>query len=695
MLWLLFGGFTLVNGLLAFFPLPLAWRAALGSVELAFSLAMVLGWAGLSFPKQLWEEELVSFPPTWILFLLLLTTAYLRFTHLTTLSQWPLTDEAKSGYFAMQLATQGWGSARLLYDFSQLPPLYTWMEGVFFKVFGVSLFSLWCLPALLSLLTVPAFYLAARAFFSRSFALILAGLMAFGFWPLYAGRFSHPGVLLLLWECLAVWLAGKLKTKNSHRAFAVIPPGFYLGLWTGAGFYTFTSWPGAALALALWVFFFHRRALTAFLGGMILVYLPLGVAGFQNSYGGYIRHVWGFHSGEAWVPQILRCFWDFCAFFWESPVPENLFAYKPFWGGYLNPLWGACFFLGTIVFSRMASAPWVKFGSLAFILLYLPGFLTGGVEMFRVIPILPLLLAGAALGLSALLSGLKRTWRWPALGLFFLLSLGMDGYHLFGVYQNVWAHPKDNWFGSKSLDRLRAYGLLEDWRKKWGPGLILCDLVPDLYDQSLPLATFSFNAVENPGLDPAQARWAAVFTNVNYRDCLEKRFPQAQWAWLAPDMGWSDGGGMLAFIPLPCPSTEALGRLVAADQAMRELVPAVFDNRDYRSRQPVMEKLASLYPLFENDPYLESCFWEKIADNAYGDGNYDAQMAALRQAVEKGCPAAHLYNDLGALYFRRSRFKEARQNFKEALICPGAHTSAAAGLEMLDEAEKTGQLPKD
>lgn len=686
-LWPLLGAFTLVNALLAFAPLPFPWKAVLAFIGIGIPLAVLLGRRKDLAVQPLWQEELFSSPPVWVLFLFILAAACFRFIHLTTLSLWPLTDEAKSAYFAMQLASQGWGSARLLYDFSQLPPLYIWLEGLFFKCSGVSLFSLWCFPAILSLAVVPVFYGAARSYFSKSFALFLAGLMAFGFWPLYVGRFSHQGGLLLLWECLVFWLAGKLETFNSS--------GFLLGLLAGAGFYTFTSWPSVALVLTLWVLFFHWRAFLSFLAGMFLIYLPLGMAWLQRGYGGYIHYVGRFHSGGAWGSQILMGFWDLCAFFWKSCVPENLFAYKPFWGGYLNPLWGACLFLGILIFLRQASGTQIKFWSFAVLLFYLPGFLTGGVEMFRILPILPPLLAGVALGLSSLLSSLKRSWRWPVLGLFLLLSLGMDGYHLLGAYAGVWTHPKDNWFGSKSLDRLRAYGILEDLHKKAGPGWVLSELVPDLYDQSLSIATYEFNVGENPKLDPAQAQWAALLINCNYEPFLSKDFPQARWIRLTPDMGWPDGGLMLGLIPLPCSNPALLERLIQANQASHGLVPFVFDNRDYLSRQPVVEKLGSFYPLFKGDPFLESCFWEKIADNAYGDRDYEAQVAALRQAVEKGCPTAHLYNNLGALYFRHGRFKEARGAFGKALHCKVNDTSAADGLALLEKTEKTGQLPKD
>jgi hypothetical protein len=391
----------------------------------------------------------------------------------------------------------------------------------------------------------------------------------------------------------------------------------------------------------------------------------------------------------------MRGFWDFSAFFWKSLVPPNLFAYKPFWGGYLNPLLGACFFLGATLFLRQGSGAWVRFWILSFLVFYLPGFLTGGVEMFRVLPILPLLLAGAALGLSALLGSLKAPWRWPAFALFAVLSMGMDGHQLFGVYQGLWTNPHDNWYASKSVDRLRAFHLLEDLQKNSGPGLVLSDLVPDLYDQSLSIAAYEFNSAKNPGLNGSPPHWAAVLANIHYQPCLAKDFPEARWIPLTLDMGWPDGGLMLGVIPLPCAHPARLIRLIEADQACQGLVPLVFDNRDYKSRLPVVNRLYSLYPLFKGDRFLESCFWEKIAENAYADRDYEGQVVALGKAVEKGCPTAHLYNDLGTLYLRRNHFKEARQAFEKAVHCKPNYTSAALGLRMLDGVQKTGLKPKD
>ncbi len=721
-LWFFFGLFCLANGLLAYFNLSPTGEKGLWVFGLVVPGA-VAAWfysRPSSRVRPVFEEEFLPSVPPWFFLLLLLAAAFFRFIDLTRLSQWPLTDEAKSGYFSMQFAAQG--KIRLLYDFSQLPPFYIWLQGLFFRVFGVSLDSLWALPALLSLLAAAASYPAARVFFSRSLSLAFFFLAAFSFWPLYVGRFSHPGCLLLLWEWLVLWLlAAFLKSPGGPRAPRAA---LGLGLLTGAGFYTFTSWPSLALVATLsllgscWAGRWgipgekHPRTSRAsegyahpptgsgrwkpfflFLGGMVLVLLPLAGAWLSQGYGGYIRHVWMFNLKEPWLPQLAWAFRDVGAFFWKSRLPSNLFAYKPFWGGYLNPLLGALCFIGALEMARLRSHPLARFWFLALPVLYLPGFLTGGVEMFRVLPLLPFLLAGAAVGAAVLLSALPAARR-PLVGVLLLLvSVGLDSHHLFGVYGSVWSHPGDNWFASKSLDRLRAYSILKKAAEKEGPGIILTRLVPDLYDQSLPLATDGFNAEENGGA--VQARWAALLINVHYQPYLQKEVPGGRWFWLAPDIDQPQGGLLLGLFPLPSAHPDVLRRWVRADRAMAGLVAPTFDFRDYKSRRPILQKLGELYPLFQGDRFLEACYWEKIAENNYGDLDYAAQIHALREAIVKGLPAAHLYNGLGSLYFRRHHLREARQAFGEALRCQPNHTSAAAGLEMLEKMEKTGQLPED
>jgi tetratricopeptide (TPR) repeat protein len=185
----------------------------------------------------------------------------------------------------------------------------------------------------------------------------------------------------------------------------------------------------------------------------------------------------------------------------------------------------------------------------------------------------------------------------------------------------------------------------------------------------------------------------ALLTNIHYQPYLNQVFPEGRGIWLAPDMGKPDGGFMLEIIPLPSSQPEVLQHWIQAGRAFHGLAGEVFDNHDWKPRAPIVQSLIAMVPYLGSDPFLKSCFWEKIAENEYVDRHYAAQMTAFQQAIERGIPAAHLYNSLGALYLRRGHLKEARRAFQKALQCVPNHTSAAAGLKILDEVEKTGTAP--
>jgi tetratricopeptide (TPR) repeat protein len=690
----LFLFFASVGALLAYAPLSLEIQAVLFLLGIAVPWVLFLHRTqGSPGGSPLWNSEIfpiypVGFAVLWV------GAAFFRFYHLTELSLWPLTDEAKSAYYALQLA-QG-ADLKLLYDFSQLPPFYIWLEALVFKTAGASLFSLWFLPAFLSLLTVGAGYAAARTVFSKSFSSLLAFLLAFSFWPVYIGRFSNQGALLVLWELAVFGLAG-LVQKYPDWKFGP----FLLGLGAGLGFYTFISWATVFAVLTLWFFFQPsmarpwKKKLAVYSGGWFLALIPLGLACFEQDYGGYIRQVGMVQSSEAWLLRLGRCWTDPWDLFFRSAVPPNLFAYKAFWGGYLNPVLTAGFFIGLLELARFRSRPFVRFLLLAFWIFLLPGLWTGGIEMFRIVPVLPIVLGVAALGWASLVSSIKISRRSLAWALLFTASIGLDCFHLFGAYHSVWIQPRDNWFAVKSLERLRAYDSLQKLRAEAGPGYVVSELVPDLYDQSLELACFQFNAGRNPALASQRPRWTAVLTNIHYQPYLQKKFPEGKSIWLAGDAQRPDGGLMLEIIPLPTSNPSELARILTADFSMEGVVPLVFENRDFKPRRPVLEGLFDRYGYFKGDPFLESCFWEKIAENDYGDRDAPAQIAALRNAVQKGIPAAHLFNDLGALYFRIGDLKEAQKAYRQALQCPFNHTSAAAGLRFLGDSLKNGRKPRE
>ncbi len=680
----------LANSLLAFAPLDAKTRGILILLVLVVPLLIVL-----RIPKKfanipsLSREEWFSPTPAWWMSLLFFAAVAVRFYRLTSLTNWPLEDEALNGHYAVELAEHGvW---KMTYDFSGMPPFYVWGLGLFFKAFGVSLTTLWLFPSLLSCFGILFAWLGARKFFSRSFSLLFACLMAFSFWPLYAGRLSLEGGLLLNWECLVFYLWGTFeKSPVQYRVRSAL----VLGIGSGLGFYTFPSWAVAAFLLTLVLLketiFSPRREWKTFIYFFLpqaFFFLILTLATLPQKSGHYanvLQIPWG-----PGFPGLN----DFFTLFWGSRLPWDILAYRPFWGGFLNPVLGGLCFWGAASYLKRRG---LKAGLIAFMvfsLLMLPGFLTGGLDSHRIIQVLPFLLIASAYGLCSLLEAFPKSSRaWVAAVVIFISAI-LDYHHLFCVIGDYWKQPRGLWFASKSVERWRAYEILRDLNREEGPGFVLSELVPDTFDQTLSVIDYPFNACENDKIIPGSCRWAALLANIHYQPYLQGQFPEAKWFWLASDVGRPDGGIMLGLIPLPSSHPGMINRWIAADRQVHGLAGAVYDNHDWKPRAPVIEALFQRFGYFKDDPFLESCFFEKIAENDYKDRLFGPQLEAIRQALDRGIPAAHLFNALGSLYLRRGNLREARNAFEKALRCKPNHTSASEGLKLLDQMEKTGKPP--
>ena len=296
-----------------------------------------------------------------------------------------------------------------------------------------------------------------------------------------------------------------------------------------------------------------------------------------------------------------------------------------------------------------------------FLFCFLPGLLTQDQETFRLFPMVPILIVGVLIGWTGLLSPLqpRRNLFWLLL---FLPSIVLDGHHLFGAYHRIWDQPSDWGFYTKSVGRYRAAHFLEDWRKRLGPGLLFLDFVQGLPDQSLTVATYDYNAVLNPRLDPAQARWAAVLANVNYLPFLKNRFPEASAYPLSKDIPGSDGGWMLFVFPLDGSNR---GALMKWRDAQRALEPYIDESLCYvmgQSFQKDIALLASLEPAFRGDPFLKSAYFEKKADLETKEdlmkrtsgrifSFQDPAIQSLEAGIREGYPTAHFYEHLGVLYW--------------------------------------------
>lgn len=647
----------LLNGLLTFLPLPVDLRWMLTVAGLGIPAYWVFRHAQ---PKPGIQpvysaEKGLPLPPL-LLFLGLALAVFLRFYKLGTLFDWPTGDESWNGTLALAL------SRRWQWVFfcttGQAPPLPVWASALFFKLGFPPGLSLWLPSALASVLTVVMVYLAVRRFLSPSLAAVSGGLAAFGFWPIYVGRFAHQGIWLPLWACGCLYLLGRLlQASPASRGREA----FFLGLAAGLGSFTFTPWPVLVLPVAVAAFRKDRKGFLPFLAAMLAGMAPFLAAAAREGYGHHISSEAVWNSHFSWIKQLGVIGDYFAVLFWGGVPPGS--AYAPASGGFLNPLLSSFFWMGClelVFFRRQALARWV---GAAFLALTLPGFLTTYVETFRIAQVLPLLILITAVGFYSLLLSLPRAIRVPLFLILLLASSLFDLDRLVEPYRNLNRHHPAFAHG-KSLEKFRAYTVLSRKARKDGPGLIFTDfdspIFVDFDDSSLSLMTDPFNAALNPALDPAQAAWAAVYINVHYQPFLDERFPGFQWYWVTGDLHPPEGGEVLGVIALDGQNRPVLERWVGAHRALHQVEVGRFFRSD-GDLTGVLQDLGQDHVLMEGDPFLESCYWEKRAAYEYRAGNLPEQLASFQMGLSKGYDAGHLWHNVAELMAIEGRYSEARE----------------------------------
>ncbi len=686
--WLYFFIFFMANLLLCYFNLSLQIKLWIG----IFGLLLPLFLACAACPTAQTKEEPILFteflsaPRIQFTIVIGILAIFIRFYRLTTLSGWPLMDEGVSGFESMNLSENH--SWRFFYSAAQIPPLYVWLMGVFFKLMPPSLESLWFFPAFISLLSIPISFFSFKSFFSRSTAWIGTILFALSFWPFYLGRYSMPHGLLVLWELLAFMSLGfflKAQTEKEEKKIA-----FLLGCVLGTGFYTEFHWPLLAIFI-IGIASLKRKRLPSkkfhvliyFLIPFLVILIPLGIAAIQEKMGHYLSMLWAFHPGSDALSQ-LKISWEyFQGIFWG--VETSRHGYKPFWGGYLNPILDSLFCLGLIELYRFRKTVFSLCIFAGLFLFMLPGLLTKELELFRVILILPPLLLVSLWGLAVLLQTI--IWKNRNLILCGLLigSASLDFYHLLGPYQQS-CHSDYQTFNaySRSFERWKAYEFLKKTNDDKGPGFIFTEFESSTFNQTLTLAVYPFNAAVNPKLPPENVHWAGFLTNINYAPFLSGRFPSIQWFELTPPAFESQEVLILGIVSLEKPEIRmVMNHWLSIDRVFLPLTNETLNFSFNESHQKVIESLKKMEPLTNGDPFLKSILEEKIYYNAMTASDVSLCFGALKKALTEGYPAAHLYNNLGVLWYTLGDYAKARECFKASLRSPLNHTVALENLRRI------------
>lgn len=590
----------------------------------------------------------------------LFLAVFLRFFHLTDFHLWPTGDEALHGFLALQLLPKwDW---QFFYTVGEHPPLLIWVLSFFFRWFNSPFFDLWFLPAFFSILAAPAGYLAARVFFSKSILALYGILLALSFWPLYFGRFCHQGLFTPALELICFWiLALWVKDpKNKKAIFLLCLLAFLLGI----GSLTFTAWATVLLLVVFSVLVVvirkEPRQVLVFLCFLAVFLSPFLRAVWNEGYGRHLVDSAGAASSFNWQHHLLTHVSYFSALFWGSLQGGT--SYGPIWGGMLNPIFSSAFFIGLSGLWNRRREPIAQWVLGALLICALPGFLAADyVELNRIIQLMPLLLLVTALGLGelALAIGQVERRKWIVGGLV-LCGLLLDLNHLLKpALEGSFFHPR---FKQEIPDaNFRAYQILERGEKEMGPGIVFAEFLPLRYGHSLYVTTYPFNVAVNPKLDSAQATWVAIPTNIDYQPFLSKRFPKAKWHWVDNDLSAPEGGMMIGIIPLGAENRPIFQKWLLAHQAFHKLqVDAEGSFNSEKKFKQSFQDLSAAYPLVQGDPFLESCYWEWVSQYYFGPTK-EKNIQALRNAIQKGYPAACFYQQLAFLLELDGHVEQARQ----------------------------------
>ena len=678
--------FFSANGLIAYAALTPQAQILCGLFGIILPLYAALRTAPRPSPGEqaFGQPDIHFYPAGWILTASILLAIALRFYKLETLFRWPTLDEGWNGTLAVELSKH-W-TWKFFYTFGEAPPLPVWCAALLLRLGFAPTFCLWFPSAVVSLLTVAAGYFAARQFFEKSPSLVCGGLLAFSYWPLFIGRFCHQGVWLPLWVCLCLFAwGGYLNSPGSGpRRWWSLLLGFALGL----GSFTFTPW--LAIAALLFGSFAGSMVLPprkdgmsfSFLtGAFLLALLPFLGAVAREGYGHHIASLspWGGWFKAFNLPSGF--FKYFAVLVWGSFEKDP--AYTPLWGGFLNPLLGSFFFLGLIRMFRFRALRWVQWTAAAFFLFLLPGILSPNLESFRIAQVLPLLILITALGLHSFLELQPASKRLLWLGICLAFTAILDFNLLAAPYRHWAAHPENFGRPLKSLERYRAWQVLNEERKKNGPGMILTDFDGQSFnDPTLSFMTYPFNAARNNSLSGTQPSWDAVFVNIHYLPFLQKRFPEGKWAALSEDRLLTDGGNMLGILP-SLPGNE---KALADWREAHQIFQAVNQARFLQARadfDPLIHLLEIAYPRVQGDPFLESVYWDRQAAFEYEGLHYDQQLYCYQMALTRGYPTAELYQKQGQLLLAGGHDSQAKESFQKAIKAPLDLTGARATLEWL------------
>src|SRR5579871_2173287 len=597
-------------------------------------------------------------------FLPLLGVAY--FWGLGSPARWQGGDEIQPGLYALDLLRH-W-NLRLFVTFGQTPSTGCYLCWFFLKLTH-SPFWAYQLPAtLLALGAVLAGYQAVRLRFPASFALLFLALFALNFWSLQASRNL---LCLLFWESLVLYLlAWFLKAPPSSSL--QVESGL-LGFALGLGPFTFPCWPAlvpVVLGLAAWKLRSKpRRGPGPWIGfglSFALALVPFLVAAGQEGYGGHLMKV-GFWRNFSVLSQARIILQYLYTLFWNLGPKGPLHG-----GGFLNLFSASFFFLGMMELVRSRDRFPLFLSGAGLLILMTPGFLSNGMEPNRVLLVLPLLILVSTLGVRALAFVFPPRGRAWAAALLLLISCGLDlGRSFFP------GNP-----GTETVrEKKESYAVLETLSSRFGPGLVFPEMIPAVDDYSLSFYCFPFNAAMNPGLSPEKASWCGLFTEAHYEPFLKSRFPGARWIEFPGTKSGAQNPYVLGVFPISAPDRPLFLAWNSFYADYHRFNFQAMDLPNGKGRVPLLADMARVYPSVPADPFLQSCFFEKLLYNyAWETTFYPGEAGSdwprfsplFRASFDRSYQDLELCEKFGRLLALEGQKQEAKAVFQKALkLSPG------------------------
>jgi len=673
----------LINSLLSYFPFPISTKIILILLlVMLFVMGLRLRNPALADSSDHSGSKVANQVPLWIWMAVGCLALVLRFAFLTTYDGWP-GDYSIFGYYALEL-NHHW-SWQFFFTPGQIPPLWFWINALFFHLFDSPSFNLWFPPALVTFLSLVFSTLAVRRLFPGKLLFPFFFALSSGFWPVYVGRDASQAVLVPLFESLCFLFLERWVSSNGHRKGWAW--GLALGFFAGLGVYSYVGFLSVLLAVVLGVLWLalkkpELRKSAAGVGLILLaVLVPLGLAAFRERIGGYFVGVSLFSGYFKWGDQLLNDASFLTCLLW-GPL-KGTTANGPALGGILNPLEGAFLLIGLLEWWKKKKG-WNRALPLGLFLLFLlPGLLSAdSVETLRILPVMPILYLAAAWGFLNFWDINQARLGKAVLVLLALVSVGLNLYQLAIARTGDGSLFKKISVEDQSNEGYWAYQRLAEEARHEGPGLVFSDFILLPHDHALHVMTFPWNALLKPGLDPDKAKWAGILTNVHYGSFLAERFPQARWTYVTP-VPADDGGSVLGIIPVTRENQPVFFKWASAQVFFREMFLEAQDamnDRGFYTRQ--VEKLPAGYGLMQGDPFLESVYGEWVAQYHMGN-TLEPNLLALKRALKNGYPTANLYFKLGNFLAADQKIPEAEVAFAQALRCQPNHTQAGAYLKAL------------